>query len=71
LPVACAGVDMRFVAFRERNTDPSIPAIWITYPMALDEPAVCNVGEEYDRIEGLPLHWDDPVHEDEWGGWVW
>jgi hypothetical protein len=49
---------MRFLAFQLRNTDPNIPAKYILHPMVVDEPAVCNRQEEFDRIERLPLHWD-------------
>jgi hypothetical protein len=55
---------MRFVAVRFGPNRPEAwgypfgRGMWTDYPMALDEPEVCNVQEEHDRIENLPLHWD-------------
>ena len=41
---------MRFVVFREPNTDPTIPARWMDVPMALLEDGVCSRQEEIDRV---------------------
>jgi hypothetical protein len=51
---------VRFISFRLRNTDPSIPAFWIEYPMAVLEDGYCSRQEELLRSEGLicDQEWD-------------
>ena len=59
---------MRFTVVRVRNTDPSVPACWVDYPLLLDEEPVCELQEEWDRIEGLPLHWDEQAERNGFKG---
>jgi hypothetical protein len=50
---------VRFLKFTLPNTDPEVPSRWMAYPMLVDEEEVCTRQEEFDRIERLPLHWDE------------